>query len=273
MSTPDLPRDALLTAARTARQHGPIPLIFASTPALYLLDNWLEHARRAGLSNTILIALDDTVAAHPCGPGCTTIHLPFTGDFNALWLLRLHVFELLANNNIDFIHSDIDAVWLGDIRPECYADPSLDLTFSQGLFFPLQAHAAWNFVLCCGLFSVRAGPASGQFLAAVKQRWETEKDDQIAVNLVLLDQHIAWQNNPAGSYTITRGDRTMTCYNHILRGVVPAQNLTIGLLPFHRVPRLPGPATNAIIRHPYSTRDPANRILALHQSGAWLGAG
>ena len=65
MTVPDLSRDALLAAADPAHQHGPVPVIFATEAALYLLDNWLEHARRAGLKNTLLIALDDAVAAHP----------------------------------------------------------------------------------------------------------------------------------------------------------------------------------------------------------------
>jgi len=269
MAIHDLPYDELLAVARTALQHGPVPVIFASEPALYLLDNWLEHARRAGLNNTILIALDDAVAAHSCGAGCVTVPARFDGDFAALWLLRLNVFELLASNGIDFVHSDLDAVWLGDVRPECYADPALDLVFSQGLFFPLQAHAAWKFVLCCGLFSVRAGLASANFLAAVRERWITEKDDQVAVNLVLLDNNIAWQDRTADRYEITIGARSMTCYQHMLRGVSATQGVTVGLLPFHRVPRLPGPVANAVVRHPYSTRDSASRILALRQSGVW----
>lgn len=269
MTHPGLPQDELLAAARMARAQGPVPLVFASEPALYLLDNWLNHSRRAGVNNTVLVALDDAVASHPCGAGCVVVRAPFDGDFAALWLLRLHVFELLASNGIDFVHSDLDAVWLGDVRPECFADASLDLVFSQGLCFPLEAHAAWKFVLCCGLFSVRANAASNAFLAAVRDRWNTEKDDQVAVNLVLLDNDIAWQQDLPQSYQITFGGRSIACYPHMLRGLCRAQGLNIGMLPFHRVPRLAGPAAHAVVRHPYSTRDRAERIRALQQSGAW----
>jgi len=268
MPAPDLPRDELLTAAAAAHRHGPVTVIFASEPALYLLDNWLQHARRAGVHNTILIALDETVAAHQYGAGCVTVYAPFEGDFSDLWLLRLHVFEFLAGNGIDFVHSDLDAVWLGDVRPECYADASLDLVFSQGLFFPLQAYEAWKFVLCCGLFAVRANAASRHYLAEVRARWVTDRDDQIAANLVLLDNDMVWREG-AERYQITIGSRSMDCYRHILHGRSNALGVSIGLLPFHRVPRLAGRSSSAVVRHPLSTRGRAERILALRQSGVW----
>jgi hypothetical protein len=144
-----------------------------------LRDNKLNYSRRAGGNNTVLVALDDAVVSHPCGAGCVAVRAPFEGDFAAPWLLQRHVFELLASRGIAFVHSDLDAAWLDDVRPECFAELSLDLVFSQGLCF----------------------------------------------------------------------------------------------LPFHCVPRLAGPASDAVVRHPYSTRDRAVRVRALQQSGVWLRSG
>ncbi len=260
-------RAAVLDAAAALRGAGPVVVLFADAGAAYLIDNWLAHARAAGVARVLLLALDGAVAARPAVPGCTVVPLAFAGDLGALWLRRLDVFVLLAAAGIDFMHSDLDAVWLADARAECFADPTLDLVFSQGTFLPAQAHAAWGFVLCCGLFAVRAGPAAAGFLAAVRARAAALRDDQVAVNLLLAESGAAWTREAGEApYRIAVHGRHFTCHRQLLRGA--GAGVTVGLLPFHRVPRLAteGPA---LVKHPWAPRDPAARIAALRRSGVW----
>lgn len=261
-------RGAVLAAATAVRRDGPVPVVFADAAAAYLIDNWLVHARAAGVARVLLLALDDMVARRPVPPGCTVVPVPFAGDLGDLWLRRLDVFALLAASGIDFIHSDLDAVWLADARAECFADPTLDLVFSQGTFLPARAHAAWGFVLCCGLFAVRAGPAAARFFAAVRRRAAEARDDQVALNLLLVEGGVVWAREGAGAYAIGQGGRQFTCYRRMLRG--EGAGVRAGLLPFHRVPRLAA-AGPALVKHPHATRDPAARIAALRRSGVWQG--
>ena len=261
--------EALLAAARELYRHGPVPLLFADAAADYLIDNWLAHARRAGVPGALLVALDTTVAARPPVPGCALVHVPFAGDFAELWLLRLRVFSLLAAAGIDLVHSDLDAVWLADARAECFADASLDLVFSQGTFHPPAAQALWGFVLCCGLFAARAGPAAERFLAAVAARAAVDRDDQAAVNLVLAESDFSWSPDPAARYELRIGSRALVCHRTLLRGAGAGLGVRIGLLPYHRVPRLVTASPGALVKHPFSKREPAVRIAALRRSGVW----
>lgn len=270
MIEPDIPHAALRQAALAAGVAGPVPLIFANEAALYLLNNWLEHARRAGVGNIILVALDQAVATHPVGTGCVAVSVPFAGDFADLWLFRRRIFELLAAAGVDFIHADLDAVWLADPRPHCFAEPGLDMVFSQGLCFPLAVHAAWGFVLCCGLFAMRGNAACARFLAHVTARWQQDKDDQVAINMLLLESGTDWQRAQVPGSSMAFGPYKVLCYDRMLHGESKQLGIHVGLLPFHLVPRLVGASPEAIAVHPFSTRDPAERIHALKQCGAWL---
>jgi len=262
--------DELAETARALLRYGPVPIVFADRSFAFLIDNWLEHARRAGVKHVLLVALDDTVMAHAETPECRRVQLPFTGDLAELWLLRLLVFERLAREGIDFVHSDLDAVWLGDPRAECFADPALDLVFSQGTFYPDQAHAAWGFVLCCGLFAARGRSAAARFFAAAHERAAIERDDQIAVNLLLLESGIEWRRSGQEPYELRVGDRRISCFRQMVSGFSEAAGLAVGMLPFHCVPRLPIGFPGAVVKHPFSLRSPASKIAALKRDGVWL---
>jgi hypothetical protein len=263
-------QDELLSAVSTLRLHGPVPMTFATAPFACLLDNWFEHARRAGVDGALLIATDDTVADRHVPSGCTVVRAPFRGGRAELWLFRLQVFELLASRGIDFVHSDLDAVWLADPRRACFADPALDLVFSQGTYHPEQAYAAWGFVLCCGFFAVRAGPATIRFFAAVRARAHLELDDQAAVNLLLLDNGLTWTAGDQDRYTVAVAGRSFDCHRTMITGASRQLGLTVGLLPYQLVPRLPSAADGALVKHPLSPRDAAGKIPILQQSGCWL---
>ena len=142
-----------------------------------------------------------------------------------------------------------------------------EAVFSQGTFHPEQAHAAWGFVLCCGLFALRGGAASAHFLEAVRERARVELDDQAAVNLVLLESGMRWQQ--ADAEQVEFAGRVFSTYRTMLRGRSETLGLDVGLLPHHRVARVPEAAGGAIVRHPASPREPRAKIQVLRQYGVW----
>ena len=264
----------VVRAATAIAAYGPVPLIFANSAALYLLDNWLWHAAATGMRQALLLALDEAAAARAGDPHCRVVRLTFDGTLSELWQVRLLVFEVLAAAGIDVVHSDLDAVWLDDPRPHLFDDALLDGAFSQGTFHPRAAHAAWQFVLCCGLFGLRGSPATARFMAAVRGQAVQDGDDQAALNHVLLHTGTAWEADDS-SETYQIGDERLrfACRRRMLRGRNSRLGLRIGLLPFHRVPRLVLPtaftAEPAIVCHPHSLRGEAGRIAALRAAGVW----
>jgi hypothetical protein len=268
MTAPEVGREVVQAAAEL-RHDRPLPIVLATKTFEMLLDNWLAHAFRASVGNVLVIALDDQLKSRSLPPGCRIVRAPFHGGLSDLWLFRLEIFLALAAQGIDFIHSDLDAVWLADPQPECFADPALDVIFSQGTYHPEQAHGAWGFVLCCGLFALRAGPASVRFLAAVQARARTEGDDQAAANLVLLESGLTWSND-ADLYEVQFARRRMVCHHRMLRGRVERLDLSVGLLPQHRFSRLPTSRAGAVVKHPSSPREPAAKIPILRHVGCWL---
>jgi hypothetical protein len=266
--------EEVVRAATAVAGHGPVPLIFADSAALYLLDNWLWHAAATGMRQALLLALDEATAARTGDPHCRVVQLPFDGTLAELWQVRLLVFEALAAAGIDVVHSDLDAVWLDDPRPHLFDDAAIDAAFSQGTFHPRAAHDAWHFVLCCGLFGLRGRPATARFMAAVRGQAAHDGDDQAALNHVLLHTGTVWESDDAGeTYRIGDEKLSFACRRRMLRGRNARFGLRIGLLPFHRVPRLVLPtaftAERAIVCHPHSLRGEAGRVAALRAAGVW----
>ncbi len=262
--------DALTTAvARRASDAGPAPLVFATGNFGRLLDNWLVHAGATGVRQPLVIAMDGALSL-PAGSDALVIPYSFDGSLSDLWFRRALVFEFLSAHGVDFIHSDVDAVWLRDPRPLCFAEGEFDLVFSQGGAYPEEIWRRWGFVLCCGLFAARANAITAALFAKVRALTEQIPDDQVAVN-ALLEQHgVSWETAGHETYPLQdRRGRTFTAYRDILTGRCEALGLRIGLIPHDRVPRLAIGGTDAIVRHPLGPGDPAQKAEILRAVGCW----
>ena len=77
------------------------------------------------MTHSPVVALDQTVAAHCVLDGVRTVPAAVPASLAASRLLRLRISALLAAHGVDFVHSNLDAVWLDDPRPPRFADPGL----------------------------------------------------------------------------------------------------------------------------------------------------
>ncbi len=255
--------------AQTPVSAGPVPVTFATNGFWPLLDNWLRHAEAAGVTHRIVIAMDDALAVRLERAGIPAIRHGFDGTLGDLWCQRTLVFEWLAGRGVDFIHSDVDAVWLRDPRPFCRADPGFDLVFSQGINYPPEVWRAWGFVLCCGLFAVKASPATARFFSEVRRATAKVQDDQVAVNILLHASGLSWRTAGAEGHTLTnRHGQIFTAFRETIEGVSESAGLRVGLLPHDRVPRLPILGSDALVRHPVGPGDAVEKLRAV---GCWLG--
>jgi Nucleotide-diphospho-sugar transferase len=246
-----------------------LPVIFATDNFAPLLRNWLRHAEAAGVTRTLVIAMDQALHDRLGQAGLTAVRHSFDGTLGDLWYQRTLVFEWLAEHGVDFIHSDADAVWLRDPRPLCFADGGFDLVFSQGINYPAETWRSWGFVLCCGLFAVRANPATAAFFAAVRTMTAKVGDDQVVINALLQQSGMSWRGAGLDSYELTnRHGQAFTCHRQVLPGFSDQFGLHVGLLPHHRVPRLPIAGIDALVRHPVGPAgDP---IAKLKAAGCWM---
>jgi len=245
-----------------------LPVIFATDSFALLLQNWLRHAGAAGVTRVLVIAMDKALYDRLSQSGVAAVRHGFDGTLGDLWYQRALVFEWLAGHGVDFIHSDADAVWRHDPRPLCFADGGFDLIFSQGINYPAETWRDWGFVLCCGLFAVRANPATAAFFKAVRSMTAKVADDQVAINALLQQSGLSWRGAELDSYElINRHGQAFTCHHQVLPGFSEQFGLNVGLLPHHRVPRLPIPGVDALVRHPAGPGDAIARLKAV---GCWM---
>jgi hypothetical protein len=247
----------------------PLTITFATGDFAPLLANWLAHASLAGETAPLVIVFDDGLADALRRDGVAAIRHPGDGSLADLWAQRALFFEYLARRGIDFLHSDLDAVWLRDPRPLCFADAGLDIVFSQGTNYPAAIWRLWGFVLCCGLFAVRATPAAADFFSAVRVAAARVGDDQVAINHLLAENALVWNPEGQTGYTLRTRDQPFTAWRRMLTGTSDKLDLRIGLLPYHLAPRLPEITAGAAVRHPIGPGNPTEKAAILAALGCW----
>ena len=240
----------------------PVTVVFANAPYTAILTNWLSHARAAGASNILIMALDLETLAFAERMQAECVLLPAIASRKDLWLLRIEVFAALACAGVDFIHSDADAIWLLSPYDRIFA-AGVDLVFSQGTRWPPDIVERWGFVLCCGLFAARANAGTAAFFDTVRRRMLVDADDQAAINRGLHDDAIVWQPGTNGEQREWNG-RPFEIFPEIRVG--RTAQVSVALLPHRQFPRLPEVPADAIVCHPVGKEPMEERLRRL---GLW----
>jgi hypothetical protein len=272
---PTLPQpyqDELAHAVALLPGDGPLPVVLASGDHAPLLENWIRHTRAVGIQRFLVVAMDNSLAERVMCTGAVVARCGFDGSRSDFWLQRLLVLDFLVRHRVDIIHSDTDAIWLRDPIPEFFAGTGFDLAFSQGVALPPDVLHHWGFVLCCGLFGVKATDASMAFFSAMVARAadEVSFDDQEAANRLLCESGVVWSTAGHASYRVRYGDYIFTCYPDVVDGTCAALGLRVRLLPHHLFPRLTDLRENAFVVHPLTPNALAAKIPLLRKAGFWM---
>jgi hypothetical protein len=260
----------LIESIKDFTRSRPWTVVFANSDYGDVLENWLRHALPFVKDNLLVISLDNDIHCRSLRMGMRSALLPFEGMIEEMWLLRLEVFEVLVRHNVDFFHSDADAVWLADPRSYCLG-LNVDLAISQGTVWPYEAVKEWSFVLCCGFFHIRASHHTAQFLNAVRKMASTIKDDQIALNRVLLTAGVDWQLEAIASDTSVINDLRFNNFETPVRGnTLSGFNLNLALLPQNLFQRIPREGYKPFIKHPMTPKTATLKITALRKLGCWF---
>ncbi|WP_448192671.1 putative nucleotide-diphospho-sugar transferase [Azospirillum sp. sgz301742] len=269
MLTSTLRYEIMLGAAAERRPRRPLIIVFANYSYRDVLRNWIYHARAVGVANFLIVAMDEALMHDLRGAGVQVAHCSYDGTYGSLIVQRVRVLQFLAESGIDFIHSDVDAVWLEYGIDEYFTFDDFDLVFSQGTIWPPDVQADWGFVLCCGLFGARAGVATADFFARVGVGAARENSDQAVVNRILREAGVRWDKDYASSYTLNYGGREFTGYRNTIQGHCAGLNLRLALLPHHAFQRLPMAGEKALVSHPLSPKDAEGKRTTMRQHGMW----
>lgn len=167
-------------------------IVFANFKYLQILKNWLFSIKKLNINNFLVISLDKKLYNYLNTNDIPTYYVDSNDNLSDLWLQRVLLFKQIINLGFNFIHSDADAVWLRNPIDSFFSSTDCDMIFSQGTIWPRDIYYKWGFVLCCGLFYIKASKKMGAFLSKVVDDVKTSKDDQISFNRVIYHSKISW---------------------------------------------------------------------------------
>lgn len=265
-------RTALSRATSALGGSGALPVVVLSDPYALLLDNWMCHMEALGIERFLVVAMDQPLMDRLSSAGVRAARCEFDGSTQDFWLQRALVWDFLAEREIDFIVSDVDALWLRNPIPEYFCASEFDILISQGVLHPVEILDRWGFVLCTGLFRAKPGAGTKTFFSALRRRSSRilETDDQFVVNFMLDEEGVVWNDAGLFAERFARSGRAFTCYDRTLPGSCESLGLKIGMLPHHLFQRATTTGGEAYVKHVQRTKDPSERISALRAAGCWL---
>lgn len=261
---PDPSLDNLL---QKAAKDGTVILIFSNNAYLPILENWRAAMDRLGIGNILYVALDEPTYHHLIDRGLVCYLLPCEDDLAALWRKRVTLFDEILQRGYNLIHSDADAVWLKDPRARYFFRSDADMVFSQGTQWPTECWQSWQFILCCGLFFLRATDAVQDFMRSWKEHVADCGDDQVSFNLLMLARSVTWEINKP--YRIpTPFGVDITCSRQTIYG--QADKLCVEVLPQHLFQRVHFPTEDAYVKHCLSGQTAQTTRQGLEETGCWV---
>jgi hypothetical protein len=259
--------EALDDLLRVVGADGTVILTFSNQAYLPILENWLAAMHRIGIDNILIVALDEPTHRRMRERGLPCHLLPCADDLSALWRKRVALFDAIVQRGYNLIHSDVDAVWLKDPRREFLLDSEADIVFSQGTQWPIPCWERWRFILCCGLFFLRATRPVQAFMGRWLDHVADSGDDQVSFNLLLLERGMQWQVPEPYSIPTPFGVE-ITCSRQIIRG--RADGLCVEVLPQHLFQRVHFPGEDAYVKHCLSGQTAQTTRQGLEETGCWV---
>lgn len=259
-------RQLAVLAEALAAPERPVTLVFADRGYVEVLLNWLVAADVHG-TRPVVCALDDPLDQWLSRKGIPSVRVPWDGTVPGIWETRLRVLRHLLAEGVDLIHSDADAVWMEDPRPDVAAGG--DLVASQGTVWPPDALAAMGAVVCCGFFGLRATDGTRALLDDVWGRLGEDpiRDDQAALNRALAAAGATWTVTRPPVARAEVAGHAVPLFDHDLEG--SASGISLRLLAHTRYQRVPLDHPAAVIHH-LSEKTAESKRAELRAAGAYV---
>ena len=207
---------------------------FCSFEYVELAKIWVKNIKGNNLIDYIVIACDKKAHIKLITENINTV-LKEYNKAETFWSYRLNVINsFIQNSKYDYIiHSDIDAIWKKNICEELSNYPNIDIFFSQGTIFPENHLLKHNFVLCCGFFCIKCNIKDSAFLKDLIKETENVKDDQIALNTLLINTK--W--NSFGNKVDNNFNKRYHIYKNNIYGFNTHYKLNLMLISFLKIQR------------------------------------
>lgn len=254
---------------RVSKNYETPVIVFADSGYVDVLKNWLQYFFQVARNEAIVVALDDNLAAQIQEFPVRCVTLPWDGTLAALWVSRARLFSELAAAGVNFVHSDIDAIWIQNPVPYCKSF-SADLVFSPGTIWPPDVVKEWGFVVCCGFFFVRATEEASVFFQRVAEGLREDPDDQVVVNRVLCADQVGWTYRSVPFDVDEHAGCQYRVYLEAVEG--RGETCSVVLLPPRYFPRKPSHSASPIVAHYLSEKSGLGKKEELERNGLWCGS-
>ncbi len=245
-----------------------LTVTFVDSNYLPLLQIWLPRLHELGVRRVKVFCLDSVTRDWCQAEAVDCAAVEWSGDLRDLWVQRIRIFSGLLAAGEEFVHSDIDAIWVRNPLQEGSAcGRQEDLLFSQGTVWPPDVHDRWGFVLCCGWFRARPTAPAQAFFQGLEADVQVSGDDQISVNRLLTLLGARWSHLRTGDYQLPFRDRAVQCWREPVRAVTANGGLSIALLPHREFQRLPEESSHALVKHYLTPKSCAQKLSALRAYG------
>jgi hypothetical protein len=246
----------------------PLVITFADSRYQALLAIWLDRLKALEVGRVRVYALDAPLLEWCREREIDAAPLPWQGDLRDLWAQRITVFSGLLAAGEEFVHSDVDAIWVGNpLAAGTARERDEDLVFSQGTIWPPDVFSRWGFVLCCGWFWARPTPGARRFFAALGPDVAASGDDQLSVNRVLAALPMRWECGRGPDYRLSFNGKALPCWTEAIRGANLDASLSVALLPHREFQRLPEPSDRAMVKHYLTPKNCEQKLAVFRQLG------
>jgi hypothetical protein len=149
--------------------------------------NWALHLQRHKIDNYTIYSLDQEIYDYLYKNNVNTELLSLNIFENRVWAWRERVkfIHSLLNQNINVLHSDLDAVWLHN--PLSLIERQYDIVSSTGTF-PKDVYNKVGFTLCMGWIYYKSSSIVKELFQNILDKYSHENfDDQRNFNRELFD--------------------------------------------------------------------------------------
>lgn len=256
----------LLELVKTREDNNTVILTFADHRYTEVLLNWLIGLNRLGITNYIVVSLDEEIHGFLSERGFPSFLSPWEGTLSDLWALRVKIFHTLCAHEIDFIHSDTDAIWLTNPIPEYFNAADHHIISSSGTVWPPDVVKTQGFVFCCGLFYMKGCAQTLALMEEICSDVAVSGDDQVSFNKAIQRRQIIWDTSHRHPYTLTYDGQRFLCFKDMIFGQSRDQQFKVALLPHHLFQRLHMPGHDAYVKHLLSDKVSENKLNMLEKT-------
>ncbi len=261
-----------------SEKYSPIIISISNWDYVEITLNWIAALKKLNINSYLIVSLDKKLHEHLDNIGIKNVLIEIENNHTNIWKVKLDVLSQLTNNGINFIYSDVDAVWLKNPIKDYFSEKLADdVVFSAGTIHPKHIFKEWGFVLCAGLFYIKSTTSTKNLFKEVLKDFFITNDDQTSLNNVIYRMNIKWEfksrkiiyvtgmkNGLLNSFIKTK----IVSSESIIRGT--CADLNISVLPYNKFPRTISSTFDPFVIHPISDKKAEDKKKNFKENSLWF---